>query len=114
MHPPSYAAEPTALQGVSTDEQPTPAQLKKMVNAIQSAQVPTVFAEASVNPALIKTVAEDAQVKLAEQPLFADGLGEADSGATTDQQMLIKNTQTIVGGLGGKTAPPPHNSQINE
>jgi manganese/iron transport system substrate-binding protein len=96
-----------ALQGLSTDEQPTPTRVKALVDVVKAAQVPTIFAEVSVNPALIKTVAQDAKVKLAESELFADGLGASGSGAETYEQMLISNTTTIVTNLGGKITPPP-------
>lgn len=91
-----------ALQGLSTDEQPTPTQVKTLVDTVKAAQVPTIFAEKTVNPALIQTVAREAGVKVADRELFADGLGEAGSGAETYEDMLITNTKTIVTGLGGK------------
>jgi manganese/iron transport system substrate-binding protein len=95
------------LQGLSTDEQPTPTRVKALVDVVKAAQVPAIFAEVSVNPALIKTVAQDAKVKLAESELFADGLGAPGSGAETYEKMLIRNTTTIVTNLGGKITPPP-------
>jgi manganese/iron transport system substrate-binding protein len=91
-----------ALQGLSTDEQPTPTRVKQLVDAIKATQVPTIFAETSVNPTLIKTVAQEANVKLAAQPLFADGLGSTGSGAESYVGMLEANTKAIVVGLGGK------------
>jgi manganese/iron transport system substrate-binding protein len=96
-----------ALQGLSTAEQPTPTRVKALVDSVKAAQVPAIFAEVSVNPALIKTVAQDAKVKLAEPELFADGLGAPGSGAETYEQMLIRNTTTIVTNLGGQITPPP-------
>jgi manganese/iron transport system substrate-binding protein len=96
-----------ALQGLSTDAQPTPTRVKQLVEAIKVTQVPTIFAETSLNPALIKTVAQEANVKLAESSLFADGLGAAGSAGATYSQMLVSNTTTIVVGLGGKAIQPP-------
>jgi hypothetical protein len=64
-----------------------------------------VFAEVIINPNLIETVAKEANVQVSQKELFADGLGEAGSGAETYQQMLIANTQAIVEGLGGKFTP---------
>lgn len=90
-----------ALQGISTDEQPTPTQVKSLVDAVKAAQVPSIFAEKTVNPALIQTVARNAGVKVADRELFADGVGEAGSGAETYEEMLMANTKTIVTGLGG-------------
>jgi manganese/iron transport system substrate-binding protein len=94
-----------ALEGVSTDEKPTASRIKDLVKEIGDAKVPTIFAEVSINPQLIQTVAKEAKVKLSDRDLFTDGLGEAGSGGETYQKMLIANTQTIVEGLGGQFTP---------
>jgi len=94
-----------ALNGISTDEQPTPTRVKELVNVIKSSKVPTIFAEVSINPKLINTVAKEANVKVSERELYADGLGAKGSEAETYAGMLIANTRTIVEGLGGKYTP---------
>lgn len=94
-----------ALQGISTQEQPSPARLAQLTREIKQAQVPTIFAEVSLNPKLINTVAQEAGVKIAATPLYTDGLGPPDSSAATVQGMLISNTCTIVQGLGGSCTP---------
>ncbi len=94
-----------ALQGISTEEKPTPTRVTELVKAIQAAGVPTIFAEATVNPKLIEAVAKEANVKVADQDLFADGLGETGSAGETYQTFFIANTKTIVEGLGGKYTP---------
>ncbi|MBD2189737.1 metal ABC transporter solute-binding protein, Zn/Mn family [Pseudanabaena mucicola] len=91
-----------ALNGISTDEQPTPARVKELVNAIKSSQVSTIFAEVSINPKLINTVAKEANVKVSDRELYADGLGAKGTEAETYTGMLIANTRTIVEGLGGQ------------
>ena len=96
-----------ALQGISTDEKPTASRVKALVDEIKRSKVPTIFAEITVNPKLIETVAKEANVKLASKSLFADGLGEAGSGADRYDKMLISNTTTIVEGLGGTLTPVP-------
>ncbi len=94
-----------ALNGISTDEQPTPTRVKDLVNVIKSSKVPTIFAEVSINPKLINTVAKEANVKVSERELYTDGLGVKGSEAETYAGMLIANTRTIVEGLGGKYTP---------
>ena len=94
-----------ALQGISTEEKPTPMRVAELVKAIQVAGVPTIFAEAAINPKLIEAVAKEANVKVADQDLFADGLGEKGSASETYQKFFITNTKTIVEGLGGKHTP---------
>jgi manganese/iron transport system substrate-binding protein len=101
----AYSIPVDAIEGVSTEEKPNAAKVKAVIDRIKKSQVPTIFAEVSVNPKLIQTVAKDAKVKVSESEIFADGLGTADSPASTYQQMLIANTKSIVTGLGGNYTP---------
>ncbi len=94
-----------ALEGISTDEAPTAARVSALVKDIKKAKVPTIFAEATLNPKLIQSVAREANVKVSEQELYADGLGETGSEGETYQKMLTANTCAIVDGLGGKCTP---------
>jgi manganese/iron transport system substrate-binding protein len=91
-----------ALEGVSTDAKPTARRIADLVRIIQATRVPTIFAELTINPQLIKIVAKDAKVKVSDRELFTDGLGEPGREGATYQKMLIANTQAIVEGLGGK------------
>jgi manganese/iron transport system substrate-binding protein len=90
------------LQGISTDERPTAFRVAELVNEIKILGVPVIFAEATVNPRLINTVAREAKVNVSSRRLYADGLGTPGSEAATYPKMLIANTRTIVEGLGGK------------
>ena len=90
-----------ALQGISTEEQPTAKRVAELVREIKTSKVPTIFVELTSNPKLLQAVAREAKVKVAEQELFADGIGEPGSVAETYAKMLIVNTKTIVTGLGG-------------
>ena len=90
-----------ALSGLSTEEQPSPGTLTSLVNQVKEAQVPAIFAETTTNPDLINTVARNASVKVAEQPLFVEGPGGAGTAAETTQAMLVVNPCTIVTALGG-------------
>ncbi len=94
-----------ALQGVSTEEQATPKRVSDLVSSIKKEGVPIIFAELTINPKLINAVAREANVKVAEHPLYADGLGEIGSDGDTYQKFFIANTKTIVEGLGGKFTP---------
>jgi manganese/iron transport system substrate-binding protein len=94
-----------ALSGLSTEESPSASTVKDLVKEIKDAQVPTIFAENSVNPKLIETVAREANVQVSTRELFADGLGEKGTEGETYQKMLMANTRTIVEGLGGEYKP---------
>lgn len=90
-----------ALSGLSTDEKPTPGALTALVEQVKAAQVPAIFAETTTNPQLIETVAKDAGVTVAEQPLFVEGPGGPGSAAETMQEVLVVNTCVVVEALGG-------------
>jgi len=94
-----------ALEGISTDEAPTPTRVAQLVREIKASGVPTIFAETTINPKLIAAVAKEAKVKVSPRELFTDGLGEAGSDGDTYQKMMMANTRTIVEGLGGKYTP---------
>ena len=90
-----------ALSGLSTEEKPSAAALTALVDQVKGATVPAIFAETTTNPDLINTVANDAGVQVAEQPLFVEGPGGPGTAAETTQAMLVANTCTIVNALGG-------------
>jgi len=90
-----------ALSGLSTEEQPTPGTMTSLVDQVKTAEVPAIFAETTTNPQLIETVATDAGVIVADQPLFVEGPGGPGTEAETTQEMLVVNTCTIVDALGG-------------
>ncbi|MEA5536352.1 metal ABC transporter solute-binding protein, Zn/Mn family [Crocosphaera sp. XPORK-15E] len=94
-----------ALGGFSTEESPTAARVRELVKDVEKTKVPTIFAETSINPKLIQTVAKEAKVKVSEEKLYTDGLGEAGTTGDSYQKMLISNTQTIVTGLEGNYQP---------
>jgi manganese/iron transport system substrate-binding protein len=92
------------LIGLSTEEQPSARTVQRLTNAVRNARVPTIFAETTLNPALIQTVATEAQVKLSPNRLFSDSLSAPGQGGETYVKMLNANTQSIVQGLGGDLA----------
>ncbi|MCT7951698.1 metal ABC transporter substrate-binding protein [Ancylothrix sp. C2] len=93
------------LIGISTEEQPSAQTVKRLVDSIKSARVPAVFAETTINPTLITTVAEESGVKLAPKQLYSDSVGAAGSEGDSYIKMIVANTRTIVDALGGKSQP---------
>ncbi len=102
----AYGIPVAALEGLSTEEKPNAARMQELVSKIAKTQVPTIFAELTLNPKSIDTIAREANVKVSKQEIYADGLGDVNSRGGTYQKMLIANTQTIVVGLGGKLRQP--------
>jgi manganese/iron transport system substrate-binding protein len=93
------------LIGISTEEQPSAQTVQKLVESIKSIQVPAIFAETTINPALIQTVAQESGVKLAPQQLYSDSIGAPGSSGDSYIKMMVANTTTIVEALGGKVTP---------
>ncbi len=94
-----------SLIGLSTEEQPSAQTVATLVRDIREANVPAIFAETTINPALIQTVAEEAGVALAAQELFSDSLGSLGEEGDTYVGMIVSNTCTIAIALGGSCAP---------
>ncbi|AKE62945.1 periplasmic solute binding protein [Microcystis aeruginosa NIES-2549] len=90
------------LIGISTEEQPSAQTVKNLADAIKNLQVAAIFAETTINPALITTVAEEAGVKLAPQQLYSDSIGAVGTRGDSYVKMLKENTRSIVESLGGK------------
>lgn len=93
---------PGTLIGMSTEEQPSAQTIQTLVEAVRQTGIPTIFAETTINPRLIGTVAEEADVQLAEQELFSDSIGAPGSAGDSYINMMVVNTQTIVENLGGQ------------
>ena len=94
-----------ALQGVTTEEQPTAARIAELSSRIKTAGVPIIFAETTTNPKLMETVAREANVKISDKELYSDELGGPGTGADTYEGMLKTNTCVITSGLGGNCTP---------
>lgn len=101
------------LIGISTEEQPSARTTQQLVEAVRAAGVPAIFAETTINPALIRTVAQEAKVKLTPQPLYSDSIGAPGSGADSYIKMIETNTRTIVQALGGRYQPFQLRPKVN-
>ncbi|PSB16466.1 metal ABC transporter substrate-binding protein [filamentous cyanobacterium CCP2] len=89
------------LIGISTEEQPSAQTIQQLVETIRGFGVPAIFAETTINPQLIRTVAEEAGVELASQELYSDSIGAPGSDGETYVRMMVANTTAIVENLGG-------------
>lgn len=93
------------LIGISTEEQPSARTVQLLVEAARTAQVPAIFAETTINPTLIETVAQEAGVQLAERSLYSDSIGAPGSEGDSYIKMMEANTRAIVEALGGQYTP---------
>jgi manganese/iron transport system substrate-binding protein len=93
------------LIGISTEEQPSVQTLKNLVETIRQSDIGTIFAETTINPQLITTVAQEAGVKLSADKLYSDSIGAISSEGDSYSKMLQANTKAITQGLGGNYQP---------
>ncbi len=91
-----------AIEGFSTEVEPSGARIAELSKEIKQENVPTIFAESTHSPKLIERIGQEANVKVSQEKLYADGLGEQGTDADTYQKMLVANTKAIVDGLGGQ------------
>lgn len=93
------------LIGISTEEQPSAQTVRQLAESIRRLGVPTIFAETTINPRLISTVAEEAGVTLSPIQLYSDSIGAPGSEGDSYVKMMVSNTRAIVEGLGGQYTP---------
>jgi len=89
------------LIGLSTEEQPSARTVQQLVESIKALGVPAIFAETTINPSLMTTVAAEAGVVLADAKLYSDSLGAEGSNGDTYIKMMVANTKAITENLGG-------------
>ncbi len=86
------------IPSASTDAAETSAkELAALVETIKTAQVPTIFAEASNNPKFVDQVAAESGVKVDE--LYVDSLGDTGGEAGTYLDFFRTNVNRVVAGL---------------
>lgn len=90
-----------ALPALTTQAQPSAAQVADLVDLIREEGVPAVFVEAGMSPDLERAIADEAGVRLGGE-LWTDGLGPEGSGAETYLDALAANARTIAAGLGAR------------
>jgi zinc/manganese transport system substrate-binding protein len=78
---------------------PSASDLRDLVEAIEQAGVPTIFAESSQPDRLVQVLAEEAGVDVAVVELFTESLSEAGEGAEDYLTMMRTNTDRIATGL---------------
>lgn len=86
------------IPSVSTEAKPSASDVADIVRKIRSERVPAIFAEVSINPALIRQVGREAGVKVVDD-LYGDSLGPKGSSGATYIGMMDTNTKKIVDAL---------------
>lgn len=99
-----YGVQLEAVIGISTEAEAQTSDIIRLSKVIKESGVPAVFIETTVNPKLLKQIAEDNKVFIGGA-LFSDSIGEKDSEAPSYLEMLKYNTDTIVSALTKESMP---------
>ena len=97
----SYGFQSAAPLGWTTEEVGgglTAGRRRQVVESIRKFGVPAIFVETSVNPKLIREIADEAGVRVGGE-LYSDSLGPTDSLGGTYLGMMRENVMTIVRSL---------------
>ncbi len=94
----AYGLKLEAIQGISTESEAQFSDMKRVTDVIKQYNVPAVFIETTINPKMLKQIAEDNGVIVGGQ-LYADSLGDKASEGGTYYDMLKSNTNVIVNAL---------------
>ena len=91
-----YGFKIYAIEGVSTEDQPSSKKVTDLINTIRTQRVKAVFFESIANPKVITEITRETGAKIGGE-LFVDGLGEKE--VSTYSDMIRHNIQTIVKNL---------------
>jgi zinc/manganese transport system substrate-binding protein/manganese/iron transport system substrate-binding protein len=86
------------IPATSSGAQASASDVMEIVRLIESEGVPAIFAEASINPDLIRQVGREAGVTVVDD-LYGDSLGPAGSDGATYIEMMRSNTAKITEAL---------------
>lgn len=93
-----YGVQLEAVIGISTEAEAQTSDIIRLGKVIKESGVSAVFIETTVNPKLLKQIADDNNVSIGGS-LYSDSIGEKNSNAPTYLEMLRYNTDTIVHAL---------------
>ncbi|MEZ4774976.1 MAG: zinc ABC transporter substrate-binding protein [Bacteroidia bacterium] len=93
-----YGLQVVSILGTSTDAEARIEDYNFLVSLIKKYKVPAIFIESTINPKLLLQLAEDLGIKIGGK-LYADSLGDTESGADSYEKMIRQNTDLIVAGL---------------
>jgi zinc/manganese transport system substrate-binding protein len=90
----TYGIAFIGLEGVSTDAEPSARDVASIIRQIKEKKIAALFLENIVNPAQLKRIAEETNVKIGGT-LYSDALTEASGAAPTYIDLMRHNIQTI-------------------
>jgi zinc/manganese transport system substrate-binding protein len=87
-------------QGVSTEAEPTAAQVARLIRQIKAENITAIFMENMANPATLRRLAAEAGVTIGGR-LYADALSPANGPAATYEAMFRHNVGLLVPAMRG-------------
>jgi zinc/manganese transport system substrate-binding protein len=97
----TYGVTFLAPEGISTDAEPSAADVAKLIIQIKSEGVRALFIENMSDPRLVQQIADETGVKLGGE-LYADALSPADGPAPTYLDMFRHNVGLLIRALEGQ------------
>jgi zinc/manganese transport system substrate-binding protein len=94
-----YGIEFLALQGVSTESEPSAKNIAAIMDTVKKEQVKAIFLEHGVQDKLIKQLAKDLKLTVG-QPLYSDSLTSSKGEAATWEAMFKLNVSRLVNAWG--------------
>ena len=96
----AYGVEFLAPQGVSTESEPSAAQVARLIRLLKQRGISAVFMENMANPATLRRLADEAKVTVRGR-LYADALSSANGPAATYEAMFRHNVGLLVPAMKG-------------
>ena len=97
----NYGMKELYLWPVNADEEGTPKQVRKVMDAVRQNKIPVVFSESTISDKPMRQVAKETGARFGGV-LYVDSLTPADGPAPTYLKLLEYNAQTIVKGFLGQ------------
>jgi len=99
----AYGIRFMAPQGVSTEAEPSAAEVGRLIRQIRSERITAVFMENMGNPATLQRLAQEAGVRVGGR-LYADALSAAEGPAASYEAMFRHNVALLVPAMRGDAA----------
>lgn len=99
----AYGIRFLAPQGVSTEAEPSAAEVGRLIRQIRNEGITAVFMENMGNPATLQRLAQEAGVRVRGR-IYADALSAADGPAATYEAMFRHNVGLLVPAMRGDAA----------
>jgi zinc/manganese transport system substrate-binding protein len=99
----AYGIRFLAPQGVSTEAEPSAAEVGRLIRQIRSERITAVFMENMGNPATLQRLAQEAGVRVGGR-LYADALSAAEGPAASYEAMFRHNVALLVPAMRGEAA----------